>query len=105
MEALEDLLPLLFGVGDRLRLVEAALTSTSVRTLLTGAGKLGPLGTLSARLAHPTDPDAIVVDYVDTDESSALIAVCSSAMFSKITRSTLTILPPAVPDGGSARGR
>lgn len=63
------------SVRYRLRLVEAALTSTQVRTLLTGAGRLGPLGTLSARLAHPTDPDAIVIDYVDTEESSALITL------------------------------
>jgi SAM-dependent methyltransferase len=62
-------------VRYRLRLVEAALTSTSVRTLLTGAGKLGPLGTLSARLAHPTDPDAILVDYLETDESAALVTL------------------------------
>ncbi|MDQ3300990.1 MAG: methyltransferase, partial [Myxococcota bacterium] len=33
------------------------------------------LGTLSARLAHPTDPDAIVIDYQDTDESSALVTL------------------------------
>jgi len=46
-----------------------------VRTLLGGAGQLGPLGTLSARLAHATDPDAIVIDYVDTDESTALITL------------------------------
>jgi SAM-dependent methyltransferase len=62
-------------VRYRLRLVEAALAGTPLRTLLTGTGKLGPLGTLSARLAHPTDPDAIVIDYVDTEESSALVTL------------------------------
>ncbi|HEX2688114.1 MAG TPA: methyltransferase [Kofleriaceae bacterium] len=62
-------------VRYRLRLVEVALAATPVRTLLSGAGKLGPLGTLSARLAHPTDPDAIVIDYADTDESTALVTL------------------------------
>jgi SAM-dependent methyltransferase len=62
-------------VRYRLRLVEAALAGTPLRTLLTGTGKLGPLGTLSARLAHPTDPDAIVIDYLDTEESSALVTL------------------------------
>jgi SAM-dependent methyltransferase len=63
------------AVRYRLRLVEAALAGTSIRTLLTGAGRIGPLGTLSARLAHPTDPDAIVIDYADTEESTALITL------------------------------
>jgi len=62
-------------VRYRLRLVEAALAATPIRTLLTGGARLGPLGTLSARLAHPTDPDAIVVDYTDTDESAALVTL------------------------------
>ena len=62
-------------VRYRLRLVEAALASTPVHTLLAGTGRLGPLGTLSARLAHPTDPDAIVMEYVDTDESAALVTL------------------------------
>jgi SAM-dependent methyltransferase len=62
-------------VRYRLRLVEAALAATPVRTLLAGTDKLGPLGTLSARLAHPTDPDAIVIDYVDTEESRALVTL------------------------------
>ena len=63
------------AVRYRLRLVEAALAATPIRTLLTGGASLGPLGTLSARLAHPTDPDAIVVDYTDTDESAALVTL------------------------------
>jgi SAM-dependent methyltransferase len=63
------------AVRYRLRLVEAALASIPTHTLLAGAVRLGPLGTLSARLAHPTDPDAIVIDYVDTDESAALVTL------------------------------
>jgi SAM-dependent methyltransferase len=59
----------------RLRLVEATLAATPVGTLLGGAGPRGPLGALSARLAHATDPDAIVIDYVDTDESTALVTL------------------------------
>ncbi len=59
----------------RLRLVEAAIASTPMRTLLTGGASLGPLGTLSARLGHPTDLDTIVVDYQDTDESAALVTL------------------------------
>jgi SAM-dependent methyltransferase len=62
-------------VRYRLRLVEAALAGTPIRTLLTGGASLGPLGTLSGRLAHPTDPDAIVVDYHDTEESAALVTL------------------------------
>ncbi len=63
------------AVRYRLRLVEAALTALPIRTLLTGGASLGPLGTLSARLAHATDPDAIVIDYHDTEESSALVTL------------------------------
>jgi SAM-dependent methyltransferase len=63
------------AVRYRLRLVEAALAATPLRTLLTGNASLGPLGALSARLAHPTDPDAIVIDYVDTEESAALVTL------------------------------
>jgi len=63
------------AVRYRLRLVEAALAATPIRTLLTGSASLGPLGTLSARLAHPTDPDAIIVDYLDTEESAALVTL------------------------------
>ncbi len=63
------------AVRYRLRLVEAALSTVSIRTLLTGGASLGPLGALSARLAHATDPDAIVIDYHDTDESSALVTL------------------------------
>lgn len=63
------------AVRYRLRLVEAALAQVSIRTLLTGTTKLGPLGTLSAKLAHPTDPDAIVIDYHDTEESAALVTL------------------------------
>jgi hypothetical protein len=62
-------------VRYRLRLVEAALAGTPIRTLLTGGASLGPLGTLRGRLAHPTDPDAIVVDYHDTEESAALVTL------------------------------
>ena len=63
------------AVRYRLRLVEAALAATPIRTLVTGGASLGPLGTLSARLAHATDLDAIIVDYLDTDESAALITL------------------------------
>ena len=63
------------AVRYRLRLVEAALASVPIRELLTGGARTGPLGALSARLAHPTDPDAIVIDYADTDESSALVTL------------------------------
>src|SRR6185436_9645001 len=41
------------GVRYRTRLVEAALAAAPVRELLTGAARTGPLGALSARLAHP----------------------------------------------------
>jgi len=63
------------GVRYRLRLVEAAIAATPIARLLAGTAGLGPLGTLSARLAHPTDPDAIVIDYIDTDESAALVTL------------------------------
>ncbi|CAN5206194.1 hypothetical protein BH11MYX1_BH11MYX1_25870 [soil metagenome] len=59
----------------RLRLVEAALAQRPLRELLSGGASLGPLGTLSARLAAVGDPDAIVLDYEDTPESSALITL------------------------------
>ncbi|MEO8846508.1 MAG: methyltransferase domain-containing protein [Kofleriaceae bacterium] len=59
----------------RLRLVEAALAQRPIRELLAGGASLGPLGTLSARLASAGDPDAIVLDYADTAESSALITL------------------------------
>ncbi len=62
-------------VGYRLRLVEAALARTSIRDLITGNASVGPLGALSARLASPRDPDAVLIDYVDTDESAALITL------------------------------
>ena len=61
--------------GYRLRLVEAALAQRPIRELLAGAAPLGPLGTLSARLSSATDPDAIVLDYTDTAESTALITL------------------------------
>ena len=63
------------AVRYRVRLVEAALASTPLRVLLTGNAQLGPLGALSARLAHPTDLDAIVIDYADTEESAALVTL------------------------------
>jgi SAM-dependent methyltransferase len=64
----------------RRRLVEAALAHQPIHALVDPVtpepgSNLGPLGTLSARLASATDPDAIVVDYVDTDESSALVTL------------------------------
>jgi len=59
----------------RLRLVEAALAPRTIRELVSGGASLGPLGTLSARLAHAADPDAIVIDYVDTAESAALVTL------------------------------
>lgn len=59
----------------RVRLVEAALAQRSLRELLAGGASLGPLGTLSARLASASAPDAIVIDFVDTEESAALITL------------------------------
>jgi SAM-dependent methyltransferase len=59
----------------RLRLVEAALAQRPIRELLAGGAMLGPLGTLSARLAAAGDPDAIVLDFTDTQESAALITL------------------------------
>jgi SAM-dependent methyltransferase len=59
----------------RLRLIEAALAQHSLRELLTGNAALGPLGALSMRLASTTTPDAIVIDFVDTSESAALITL------------------------------
>jgi len=63
------------GARYRVRLVETALSGVPLAELLAGRAGLGPLGTLSARLAHPTDPDAISIDYVDTDESAALVTL------------------------------
>lgn len=63
------------AVRYRLRLVEAALAHRSFTELLGGAAQLGPLGTLSARLASASRPDAVVIDYVDTDESAALVTL------------------------------
>ena len=59
----------------RLRLVEAALAQRSFGELLSGEAQLGPLGTLSMKLASATDPDAVVIDYLDTDESAALVTL------------------------------
>jgi SAM-dependent methyltransferase len=59
----------------RVRLVEAALAQRTIRELLAGNASLGPLGTLSAKLASTTDPDAIVIDYVDSAESAALVTL------------------------------
>ncbi|HEY1813104.1 MAG TPA: methyltransferase [Kofleriaceae bacterium] len=56
----------------RRRLVEAALAQRSLRELLAGGASLGPLGTLSAKIASDA---AIAVDYVDTAESSALVTL------------------------------
>jgi SAM-dependent methyltransferase len=71
---LRPLLPRLAGEGARyrLRLVEAALAQTTMRELLTGGASLGPLGALSAKLAQGAAPDAIVLDYLDSEESAAL---------------------------------
>jgi SAM-dependent methyltransferase len=63
------------GARYRVRLVEAALAQRTIRDLLAGNAKLGPLGALTARLASATDPDAIVLDYADSDESAALITL------------------------------
>jgi SAM-dependent methyltransferase len=59
----------------RRRLVEAALGQRAIGELLAGAAGLGPLGTLSMKLASATDPDAVVIDFVDTEESAALITL------------------------------
>lgn len=59
----------------RLRLVEAALAQRSFGELLAGSASLGPLGTLSMKLASATDPDAVVIDYIDTEESAALVTL------------------------------
>jgi SAM-dependent methyltransferase len=59
----------------RLRLVEAALAQRPIAELLAGAANLGPLGTLSTKLASATDPDAVVIDYIETDESAALVTL------------------------------
>ncbi len=59
----------------RVRLVEAALAQRTIRELLAGNASLGPLGTLSAKLASSTAPDAIVIDYVDSAESAALVTL------------------------------
>jgi SAM-dependent methyltransferase len=63
------------AVRYRLRLVEAALAQQALAALLAGDAGLGPLGTLSARLASTTAPDAVVIDFHDTDESAALLTL------------------------------
>ena len=75
-------------VRYRLRLVEAALAQRSIAELVNPAGRnesgplhaggdasLGPLGTLSMKLGSASDPDAIVIDYIDTNESAALVTL------------------------------
>jgi len=80
-------------VGYRLRLVEAALAQRSIRELLAGGSSLGPLGALGARLSSTVGADAIVIDYVDTDESAALVTLLgiyetrSSAAFHQMLKS------------------
>ncbi|HTR52586.1 MAG TPA: methyltransferase [Kofleriaceae bacterium] len=80
-------------VGYRLRLVEAALAQRSIRELLAGGSQLGPLGALVARLSSTVAPDAIVLDYADTDESAALVTLLgiyetrSSAAFHQMLKS------------------
>ncbi len=76
------------GARYRLRLIEAALAGRPLGELLDRAGRsesdplhsrgaanLGPLGTLSTKLASSTVPDAVVIDYIDTDESAALVTL------------------------------
>ncbi|HEY5923401.1 MAG TPA: methyltransferase [Kofleriaceae bacterium] len=63
------------AVRYRLRLVEAALAQRPIAELLAGSANLGPLGTLSMKLASATDPDAVVIDYIDTAESAALVTL------------------------------
>jgi SAM-dependent methyltransferase len=76
---LRPLLALLAGDGPnvryRLRLVEAALARQPIASLLDGEQVLGPLGSVSAKLASATDPDAIVLEFKDTDETAALITL------------------------------
>jgi SAM-dependent methyltransferase len=59
----------------RRRLVEAMLTDVPVAAMLAHAANTGPLGMVTGQLAHPTDRDAIVVDYRDTEESAALVTL------------------------------
>ncbi|HSD85899.1 MAG TPA: methyltransferase domain-containing protein, partial [Kofleriaceae bacterium] len=81
------------AVRYRLRLIEAALAHRPLAELMAGDANLGPLGTLSARLASATDPDAIVIDYVDTEESAALVTLLglyetrSQAAFHQVLKS------------------
>jgi SAM-dependent methyltransferase len=63
------------AVRYRLRLIEAALAQRTFADLLAGDANLGLLGTLSARLASATDPDAIVLDFVESEESAALVTL------------------------------
>ncbi len=63
------------GMRYRLRLVEAALAHLTVTQLLETDDLMGPLGTLSAKLASTTDPDAILFDFIETEESAALITL------------------------------
>ncbi|HUJ62660.1 MAG TPA: methyltransferase domain-containing protein, partial [Kofleriaceae bacterium] len=59
----------------RRRLVEAALAQRTIRELLAGDARLGPLGALSGRLAQTRQPDAIVIDYAESDEAAALVTL------------------------------
>ena len=65
------------AVRYRIRLVEAALAQHSIRELLSTprGASLGPLGAITARLASATVPDAVVIDFVDSDESAALLTL------------------------------
>jgi SAM-dependent methyltransferase len=63
------------AVRYRLRLIEAALAKRTFAELLSGNANLGLLGTLSAKLASATDPDAIVIDFVESEESAALVTL------------------------------
>ena len=78
-------------VGYRARLVEAALAHSTIRDSLVGNAKLGPLGAIAGKLS--AQRDAIVVDYVDTEESAALVTLLgvyetrSSAAFHHMLKS------------------
>src|SRR6185436_19025348 len=51
------------------------LARRSISELLSGEPVLGPLGSVKAKLASATDPDAIVIDFLDTEETAALITL------------------------------
>jgi SAM-dependent methyltransferase len=77
--------------GYRARLVEAALARVTMRELLAGGVDLGPLGAISGKLV--ASRDAMVIDYVDSAESAALVTLLgvyetrSSAAFHAMLKS------------------